>query len=251
MIAAILYFEIFRMKTVLHRAETRGKADHGWLQTRHTFSFTSYYDPDRMGFGAFRVLNDDTIAGGAGFGTHPHENMEIVTIPLEGSLAHQDSMGSSSVIHAGEVQVMSAGTGVFHSEYNGSEVEPVRLLQIWIEPNTYHVAPRYMEAVVDTPSKRNVFQMIVAPKGSEGLWIHQDAWLSLGTFVRKTSVEYDVRRKGNGLYVFVIAGTVSVGGEQLALRDGMGVWDTDRVNLDIEAGAQVLLLDVPMELAKH
>lgn len=235
------------MKTVIYRAETRGGADHGWLRTRHSFSFANYYDPDRMGFGVLRVLNDDEIDGGSGFPTHPHQDMEIVTIPLAGSLAHEDSMGSSSVIGVGEVQVMSAGTGVLHSEYNGSETEIGKFLQIWIEPKEYHVEPRYMEANIEGLLQTNELRTIVSPKGSEGLWMYQDAWISLGSFNRNETVKYVMKKKGNGLYVFVIAGSAVVFGESLQLRDGMGLWDTDEVTLGTEAGSTILLLEVPMK----
>lgn len=232
---------------IIHRAESRGGADHGWLRTKHSFSFANYYDPDRMGFGALRVLNDDEIDGGSGFPTHPHQDMEIVTIPLVGSLAHKDSMGSSSVIGVGEIQVMSAGTGVLHSEYNGSETEVGKFLQIWIEPKEYHVEPRYMEAKIEELLVVNEFRTIVSPKGNDGLWIHQDAWLSLGSFDRNETVVYKMKKKENGLYVFVIAGSASVPGEELRLRDGMGLWDTDEVAIGTEAGSTLLLLEVPME----
>ena len=234
-------------KIVIHRAESRGGADHGWLRTHHTFSFANYYDPDRMGFGALRVINDDEIDGGSGFPTHPHQDMEIVTIPLSGSLTNQDSMGSSSVIAAGDAQVMSAGTGVLHSEYNGSETEVGKFLQIWIEPKEYHVEPRYMEAKIEDVLVVNEFRTIVSPKGSDGLWIYQDAWLSLGSFDRNETVVYTMKKQGNGLYVFVIAGGVAVADESLRLRDGMGIWDTDEVLIGVEAGSMILLLEVPME----
>lgn len=233
-------------KTTIHRAESRGGADHGWLRTRHTFSFANYYDLDRMGFGVLRVLNDDEIDGGSGFPTHPHQDMEIITIPLEGSLAHKDSMGSSSVIGVGEVQVMSAGAGVLHSEYNGSEKEVGKFLQIWIEPKEYHVEPRYMEANIEELLVVNEFRIIVSPKGSDGLWIYQDAWLSLGSFDMNVTVKYEMKKKGNGLYVFVMAGGATLSGEELQLRDGMGVWDTDDVIIGVEAGSTILLLEVPM-----
>lgn len=231
---------------IVHRAEARGSADHGWLVSRFSFSFAEYYDPQKMGFGVLRVLNDDTIAGGAGFGLHPHENMEIITLPLAGALRHEDDLGHMSVIRRGEAQVMSAGTGVLHSEYNADAVEAAKLLQIWILPNVRDVAPRYDQAPLIVGERKNVFHTIVAPQSAGGLWIHQEAWLSLGVFERQTSVEYALKRPGNGLYLFIIAGEARVERERLGARDGCGVSGAATVVIEPSAGAEILLLDIPM-----
>ncbi len=233
-------------KTVVHRADTRGYADHGWLKSRFSFSFAEYYDPERMGFGVLRVINDDIIAGGSGFGMHPHQNMEIVSIPLVGAIQHEDDMGHVAIIGAGDVQVMSAGTGVLHSEYNASETEAGQFLQIWIGPREQGVAPRYDQVTLHWREHKNILQEIVSPHPTNALWIHQDAWLSLGVFERNEKVAYTMKRRGNGLYIFVILGQVSVAGETLGLRDGCGIWGTDEVLIEVLAGTEVLLLDVPM-----
>lgn len=235
---------------VLHRASTRGHADHGWLNTHHTFSFANYYDPERMHFGVLRVLNDDAIAAGRGFGTHPHDNMEIVTIPLSGTVEHKDSMGNSGTINAGEVQVMSAGTGITHSEFNHRKDADLRLLQIWMFPRKRNVTPRYAQMALDTAVGKNTFGQILSPSPDDaGVWVHQDAWFSMGEFDGVREQRYAVKRKGNGVYAFVIEGTATINGQALAQRDGLGVWDVDA--LDIKTGpngARILLMDVPMEL---
>jgi redox-sensitive bicupin YhaK (pirin superfamily) len=236
------------MKTVIHKADSRGYANHGWLQTHHTFSFARYYDPTRVHFGELRVLNDDVVAGGEGFGTHPHDNMEIVSIPLEGSLSHRDSMGNGYVINTGEIQVMSAGTGITHSEFSGSETEPVKFLQIWVFPDREGYTPRY-ENLVLAPARTNELRTLVTPedKREEGAsWMHQQAWFHT-IDLENHSYEYEIRRPGkNGLYVFVLEGGATVGGEELSRRDGMGVWDTDKVTLSTRGAARLLLIDVPM-----
>lgn len=234
---------------VLHKENTRGHANHGWLDAHHTFSFAGYYNPERVNFGAVRVLNDDRIDGGMGFGTHPHDNMEIITIPLEGALAHKDSLGTSSVIQHGDIQVMSAGTGVQHSEFNANESEPVKLLQIWLFPNQKNVTPRYDQITLDVSKRHNNFQQILSPDANDdGVWIHQDAWFSLGKFDQDFETVYQIKKSGNGVYIFVIDGTVEINGQILAKRDGMGVWDTDAINLkSLSQNAEVLLMDVPME----
>lgn len=237
---------VMHPKTVVHRAEARGYADHGWLKSRFSFSFAEYYDPERMGFGALRVINDDIIAGGSGFGMHPHQNMEIVSIPLIGAIRHEDDMGHTAIIQAGDVQVMSAGTGVLHSEYNADETVAGQFLQIWILPREQGVAPRYDQTTLHWREQKNIFQEIVSSESGAGAWIHQDAWLSLGVFNRDEKIVYQMKRAGNGLYIFVILGQVRVAGETLGLRDGCGVWDTDEVLIEVLAGTEVLLLDVPM-----
>lgn len=236
------------MNSILHPADSRGAADHGWLKTFHTFSFADYYDPERMGFGALRVLNDDIIAGGLGFGTHHHENMEIVTIPLEGDLEHADSMGNRTIIKHGEVQVMSAGTGVDHSEYNASVDRPVKLLQIWVMPDKRDVTPRYDQISLKPGDRHNKLQQIVSPdQNDDGVWVHQNTWFHLGRFDKGKSANYQLKKKGHGVYIFVINGSVKVGDRELHDRDGYGVWDTEQLSMTALSDAELLLMEVPME----
>lgn len=236
------------MKTILHKSETRGHANHGWLDTYHTFSFAGYYDADRVHFGALRVLNDDTVAAGRGFGTHPHDNMEIVSIPLSGALRHNDSMGNEAVIRSGEVQVMSAGTGIYHSEYNHLNSEPAAFLQIWVFPNVKNVEPRYDQIAIGDIATHNSFYQIVSPNpGEQGVWIHQQAWFHLGTFDKGTKTEYSFKKSGNGLYVFVLEGEAEVGGQMLNRRDGMGIMETERVHFKASSDARILLMEVPLQ----
>jgi redox-sensitive bicupin YhaK (pirin superfamily) len=236
------------MKATIHKASTRGYADHGWLQTHHTFSFARYWDPERVHFGELRVLNDDVGAGGEGFGTHPHDNMEIVSIPLEGSLSHRDSMGNGYVIETGEIQVMSAGTGITHSEFSGSQDKPVKFLQIWVFPDREGYTPRY-ENLVLPPAQPNQLRTFVTPedKREEGAsWMHQQAWFHT-LDLDNHSFDYEIRRPGrNGLYVFVLEGEATIAGQELGPRDGMGVWDTDSVTIAAKGTAKLLLIDVPM-----
>lgn len=233
--------------TILHKADTRGDADHGWLHSRHTFSFANYYDPSRMHFGALRVLNDDYVAPGMGFGTHPHDNMEIISIPLEGDLEHKDSMGNVAVIRHGDIQVMSAGTGIRHSEYNKNDDQPVKFLQIWVFPNKRNVTPRYDQITLNTEDRKNRFQQIVSPNpDDEGVWIHQNAWFHMADLDKGTSLDYTIKGEGNGLYVFVLSGTVSVDGQELNSRDGYGIWDTGKVNFSATGDTSLLLMEVPM-----
>jgi redox-sensitive bicupin YhaK (pirin superfamily) len=235
---------------VLHKASTRGHANHGWLNAHHTFSFANYYQPERMHFGVLRVLNDDRIDGGMGFGTHPHDNMEIITIPLEGALAHKDSLGTSSVIQQGDIQVMSAGTGVQHSEFNANADQTVKLLQIWLFPNKKNVTPRYGQMTMDMAKRHNNFQQILSPDPDDpGVWIHQDAWFSLGTFDENFETDYQIKKQGNGVYAFIIKGSVTVDGHELSIRDGLGIWDTDKINFKFNTpDTEVLLMDIPMEV---
>lgn len=237
-------------KTIMHKSETRGDANHGWLHSRHTFSFGNYYDPERMHFGALRVLNDDYVAEGMGFGTHPHDNMEIVSIPLEGDLEHKDSMGNVSVIKHGDVQVMSAGTGITHSEYNKNKDKPVKFLQIWVIPNKKNVTPRYDQITLDLNDRRNHFQQIVSPhRDDEGVWVHQDAWFHLGTFDKGFSTDYSMKKNGNGVYAFIIKGEVTINGTPMNQRDGMGIWETDQFAVEVNSqDAEVLLMEVPMSV---
>ena len=235
-------------QSILHKAATRGGANHGWLKSNFTFSFAEYYNPERIHFGALRVLNDDTIAEGKGFGTHPHDNMEIITIPLEGAVAHKDSMGTEEVVHAGEIQVMSAGTGVSHSEYNPSETGPLKLLQIWIFPNKKNVIPRYGQMKLDEKAMHNQFSQILSPNADDaGVWINQDAWFSMGKFDKDVAQTYNIKKAGNGIYAFVIDGSVTINDQELDVRDGFGIWDTDHIEFKSNsAGAKVLLMDLPM-----
>ncbi len=236
------------MNTVYHKADTRGFADHGWLKSYHTFSFANYYNPERMNFGALRVLNDDQVASGMGFGTHPHRDMEIISIPLEGDLEHKDSMGTSAVIRKGEIQVMSAGTGVQHSEYNRNKDELVKFLQIWVIPNKMNVTPRYDQISIKENEKINDFQQILSPhKDDEGVWIHQDAWFNLANFEKGNQKEYQLNKSGNGVYLFVLKGSAKIGDQTLNSRDGFGIWDTDRFTLEALEDSEILLMEVPME----
>jgi len=235
------------MKTVLHKANSRGHADHGWLNAWHSFSFAGYYDPSRVHFGALRVLNDDTVAGGMGFGMHPHDNMEIITIPLAGKLEHKDSMGNSGVINKGEIQVMSAGTGVHHSEKNKDADEQVKLLQIWVFPDTKNVKPRYDQKAFDLIASKNKLVNVVSPMGdSEGLNIHQHAWFHLGKLDKDLNTTYELKDKTNGVYAFVIDGEVTINGEKLNRRDGLGISETDKLEIKTDSEAELLLMEVPM-----
>lgn len=233
--------------TILHKASTRGQANHGWLNARHSFSFANYYDPSRIQFGALRVLNDDTIAGGQGFGRHPHDNMEIITIPLEGAVEHQDSMGHKEVIQSGDIQVMSAGTGITHSEYNANKDKPLKLLQIWVFPKLRNVTPRYGQITLNKADRINKLQQIVSPGPTEsGIWINQDAWFHLGTLQKGTELTYTVKKQGNGVYAFLIDGNVTINQTSLNKRDAAGFTDIDKLNITADTDAELLLIEVPM-----
>lgn len=235
------------MKTVFHPADQRGHANHGWLDAHHSFSFASWYDPTKIHFGALRVLNDDIIAGNMGFGTHPHDNMEIITIPLVGALKHRDSMGNEATITAGEIQVMSAGTGIQHSEFNATN-ETLNLFQIWVFPNKKNVTPRYDQQLLDTTKMKNNFAQILSPNpDDDGVWIHQDAWFHLGEFDKGLEKNYSLKAANNGVYVLVVEGQVTINGQVLNKRDALGVWNTADVNIAFTENSKVLLLDVPME----
>lgn len=239
------------MKTILHTSASRGLADHGWLKSRHTFSFGHYYNPERMNFGVLRVLNDDYVEGGQGFGSHPHRDMEIISIPLAGDLAHRDSMGNGSTIRHGEIQAMSAGTGITHSEMNPNRDIPVQFLQIWVLPRTNGVAPRYQQTAI-TAQTDSAFRQIVSPhESSEGVWIHQDAWFFLADLSAGSARHYQVKRKENGVYAFVIQGEAEIAGISLQRRDGLGLWETDGFDINASTDAQILLMDVPMDVAAH
>ncbi|MGV3630752.1 MAG: pirin family protein [Bacteroidota bacterium] len=237
------------MNSVFHQASTRGYADHGWLEARHTFSFASYYNPDRVHFGVLRVLNDDKIAGGMGFGTHPHDNMEIITIPLEGALAHKDSMGNGTTIKSGDIQVMSAGKGILHSEFNASENEFCKLLQIWVFPDRRGVEPRYGQLTLDPDKMKNKLLQILSPNSADdGVWIHQNAWFHLGEFDKDQNFSYELKNKSNGVYIFLIHGKINISGQELGQRDGYGVWDTDKLEINVPENSKILLMEVPMNV---
>lgn len=254
--------EAVQGNAVYHPADSRGGADHGWLKTRHSFSFAQWYNPDRMAFGVLRVLNDDVVAPGRGFPTHPHDNMEIVSIPLSGDLEHQDSMGNVAVIRQGDVQVMSAGTGIRHSEYNRNKDREVRFLQIWMFPRQRQVEPRYDQVRFaggeNGPSSAGNSTTVDRPKGLKqilspnpddaGVWVHQDAWFDLGQLPAGERFEHRLRKTGNGIYAFLINGQVQVNGQLMQGRDGYGVWDADRVAIEVSQDAQLLLMEVPMRI---
>jgi redox-sensitive bicupin YhaK (pirin superfamily) len=233
--------------TVLHKAETRGHANHGWLDSWHSFSFASYYNPERMHFGVLRVLNDDTVESGMGFGTHPHDNMEIISIPLEGDLEHKDSMGNVAVIRNGDIQVMSAGTGISHSEYNRNKQSLVKFLQIWVFPNKRNVTPRYDQITLNMADRKNKLQQILSPNpDDEGVWIHQDAWFHLADFDQGVTADYTIKKSGNGVYAFVLRGDITINDQPLNTRDGLGIWDTDKISIKADSNAEFLLMEVPM-----
>jgi len=233
---------------ILHKADSRGDANHGWLHSRHTFSFANYHNPERMRFGVLRVLNDDFVEAGMGFGTHPHDNMEIISIPLEGDLEHKDSMGNVAVIKNGDVQVMSAGSGITHSEYNKNKDKPVKFLQIWVFPNKKNVKPRYDQITLNMGDRHNKLQQILSPNTNDaGVWIHQDAWFHLGKFDENFSVDYSIQKSGNGVYVFVLKGDVTIDETALNERDGLGIWNTDKISVKANSqDAEILLMEVPM-----
>ena len=234
------------MKTILHKAATRGHADHGWLDTYHTFSFASYFNPERVHFGALRVLNDDKVAPSEGFGMHPHQNMEVISIPLKGYLRHGDSIENSSVITPGTIQVMSTGTGIYHSEYNDSATEPLEFLQIWVFPKKENTKPKYDNFDIRHAAKRNELSLIVSPEGNAPASILQDAWFSIGKLDKGVKKTYDMRREDTGVYVFVIEGQANVSGTVLSRRDGMGIYDTNSVAIETLEDSEILLIEVPM-----
>lgn len=235
------------MKTIKHTADTRGEANHGWLKSHHSFSFANYFNQDRMNFGMLRVLNDDEVSGGKGFGKHPHKNMEIISIPLSGDLEHQDSMGNTTVIKEGDIQVMSAGTGVRHSEYNKNKDQAVKFLQIWVIPNQENVEPRYDQISTLDLKKENEWYQVLSPhKEDQGVWIHQQAYFSMGDFTQPTSLIYDLKDPKNGVYIFVLEGNLKVETKDLTRRDALGIWDTDSIEVKAEAHTKVLLMEIPM-----
>lgn len=236
------------MKTVFHPSSQRGKANHGWLNSRHSFSFANYHDSSKMNFGLLRVLNDDVVSGGQGFGQHPHENMEIISIPLSGDLKHEDSMGNKTVIREGEIQVMSAGTGIFHSEYNANKEQPVEFLQIWIFPRSQDVPPRYDQTELNDLHLANKLHQVLSPNPSDqGVWIHQDAWFHIGTFDEGIETVYPIKKEGNGIYAFVLEGSFDINGQRLEKRDALGTWETLELSIrSLDLNSRLLLIDVPM-----
>jgi quercetin 2,3-dioxygenase len=236
------------MKTVIHPAESRGHANHGWLNTYHTFSFADYFDPERIHFGALRVLNDDQVDGGKGFGRHPHDNMEIVTIMLDGELRHSDSMGHTEVLHRDEVQAMSAGTGIFHSEFNNLPDKPLKLLQIWVFPEQRNIKPRYEQKAFDPNFRNNQWQLLVAPNQTDGaLDMKQKSWFSRIDLTRGKSATYELNLRENGVYLFVIGGKITVENDlQLGERDGAGIWEADKISVLAEEDSELLAIEVPM-----
>ncbi len=235
------------MKKTLHKSDSRGLAEHGWLHSRHSFSFADYYDPTRIRFGLLRVLNDDIVQPGMGFGTHPHDNMEIVSIPLIGELAHKDSMGTKQVIKTGDVQIMSAGIGITHSEFNNSEKDIVNFLQIWVFPKLRNIEPRYDQITLKPDDKMNRVLNIISPeKDSNALWINQNAYFSLSKLDKGKVLTYDINGKGNGLFTFVIEGEINMKDEKLSRRDALGLEDEDNIKVTADKDSEVLFIEVPM-----
>ena len=236
------------MKTIVHKANERGHANHGWLNAYHSFSFANWYNPEKVQFGMLRVLNDDTIAAGMGFGTHPHDNMEIITIPLEGDLAHKDSMGNGTTIKSGDIQVMSAGTGIQHSEFNPNHNQHTKLFQIWLFPKYRNVEPRYQQITLDQSLQKNDFAQILSPNPDDaGVWIHQDAWFYLSDFDKDFSKKLSLKKEGNGFYIMNIEGEIEVSGEKLERRDAIGIWATNEIEIKANTAAKFLVMEIPME----
>lgn len=236
------------MKTILHKANSRGHANLGWLNSYHSFSFGNYYNPERMHFGALRVLNDDTVKQGMGFSKHPHDNMEIVSIPLSGDLHHQDSTGRDEIIRQDDVQIMSAGTGIAHSETNANTDKEVKFLQLWIMPKEKNIEPRYQQKTFKPADRINQVLTVVAPDDEQAVWINQDAWLSLANLSKNKSATYLIRKEGNGVYAFILNGNVTISGQDLEPRDGLGIWETDSLTIQAGTDAEILLIDIPMKI---
>ncbi len=235
------------MKISLEKSQNRGHVKHGWLDSYHSFSFGNYYNPDKMGFGKLRVINDDIIAAGSGFGKHPHQNMEIITIMLSGILKHQDSMGNEASIRAGEIQVMSAGTGVYHSEFNGLDDKEANLLQIWVEPNRLNVTPRYdQKTIKDLAAKNQLYQILSPNPEGQGVWIYQDAWFYLGEFDSETKISYKLNKQNNGVYIFVIYGGLNLEKYDLEKRDALEITETDKIDFTAKKDSKILLIEVPI-----
>ena len=236
----------YAMKVVIDKAATRGYANHGWLKTYHTFSFADYYNPQRMHFGMLRVLNDDTVAPGEGFGMHPHKNMEVISIPLKGILRHGDSIDNTSAIRPGEIQVMSTGSGIYHSEFNDSDSQMLEFLQIWVFPKEKDTRPHYDNYDIRSTQKKNEISLIISPDGNAPASILQDAWFSLGTLDAGQKKQYKLHGKNTGVYVFVIEGEIEVNEIMLTRRDGAGFWEEETLVIEVRQDAQVLLMEVPM-----
>lgn len=237
------------MQKTLHKADSRGKVNHGWLKANHSFSFGNYHNPERMNFGALRVLNDDFIDGGGGFGMHPHKNMEIITIPFSGKLEHKDSIGNNGIISKGDIQVMSAGSGIVHSEFNQSATDSVELLQIWVLPNKNGVTPRYEQITLNEEDRKNKWQQIISPNiHEEGIWIHQNAWFHLGDFDANQTISYSLKKKNNGVYLFLISGQLILDGIVLDKRDAIGIWEIEDFQLITKTNAEILIIEVPMNI---
>jgi len=235
------------MKTIIYKSDSRGSADHGWLKSRHTFSFANYHNPERVHFGLLRVFNDDIVQGGEGFGAHPHNNMEIVSIPLKGELAHKDSTGTKEIIRTNDVQIMSAGSGLTHSEFNNSEKDEVNFLQIWVFPKEKDITPRYEQKTFSLEHRQNKFEAVVSPHKDNGaLWINQDAYFSLGSFEAGKSISYNVKHKGNGIFLFVISGEVEIAETILEKRDSIGIEEADEIEIKATQNSELLLIEVPM-----
>lgn len=237
------------MKYILHPASSRGVANHGWLQSAHSFSFGSYYNPERMNFGALRVLNDDFVSPSMGFGTHGHRDMEIVSIPLSGSLKHRDSMGNEAIIRSGEVQVMSAGTGIEHSEMNASSTDPVSFLQLWIIPRERSVTPRYDQIALKPENSLNRWDQILSPNADDaGVWVHQDAYMFLGRLEADTELSYALKYpKTHGVYLFVLEGSITIEDNELNSRDAIGITETSSFQVLAKKEASLLVIEVPMD----
>lgn len=236
------------MTIELHRANTRGCAEHGWLHSRHSFSFADYYNPERMGFGLLKVINDDVVQAGKGFDTHPHRNMEIISIPLSGTLRHRDNMGNRHIIHTGEIQIMSAGSGITHSEYNHSDTEEVNFLQIWVLPDKQNITPGYQQKLFSTEERINKFQLLISPdQESESLLINQQAWFSMLKLERSKSVTYQTHSETNGVYLFIISGKAQVFDNTLTDKDALAITDEQTVAIYASSDSQVLCIEVPMK----
>lgn len=238
------------MRSRIFPKSERGTADHGWLQANFSFSFGHFYNPDMVQFGMLRVLNDDTIGAGMGFGTHPHDNMEIITIPLEGGLTHRDSMGNQETVRFGEVQVMSAGTGIQHSEMNASQTERAKTLQLWIFPDKQNVEPRYGQKGFDLEANRNKLVNVVSPQDrndGNALWIYQQTYLHLGVFDAGQTFTYNVKIPGNGLYLFLIEGELEINGIAINERDAFGIIEFESFEIQTKAPAKILTIEVPMK----
>lgn len=236
------------MKTILHKADSRGHASFGWLNSFHTFSFGQYYNPDRVHFGALRVLNDDTVEKGMGFSKHPHDNMEIVSIPLFGDLHHKDSTGRDEIIRENDVQIMSAGSGIAHSEMNANKDKEVKFLQLWVFPKEKDIEPRYQQKTFLPEDRLNKILTVVAPDDERAVWINQDAWFSLARLSKEVSIAYKLHKEGNGVYAFVLHGTLTINEQVLEPRDGLGISETNSITIAAGADAEILLVEVPMQI---